>query len=56
MGLCIQHGSISAEEDRKIPGLASAIEENGYKCFNTSLEIGTREVINQRNWAVLNLL
>ena len=37
-------------------GLASAIEENGYKCFNTSLEIGTREVINHRNWAVINLL
>ena len=37
-------------------GLASAIEENGYKCFNTSLEIWTREVINHRNWVVINLL
>ena len=37
-------------------GLVSAIEEGGYKCFNTPLEIGTRGVINQRNKQVLNHL
>ena len=35
---------------------ASAIEENGFKFFNTPLEIGTRGVINSRNRAVLNHL
>ena len=34
-------------KSERYQGLASAIEENGFKCFNTPLEIGTRGVINQ---------
>ena len=37
-------------------GLASAIEESGYMCFNTPLEIRTRGVINLKNKQVLNQL
>ena len=43
-------------KSERYQGLASAIEENGFKCFNTPLEIGTRGVINSRNRAVLNRL
>ena len=34
-------------KSERYQGLPSAIEENGFKCFNTPLEIGTRGVINQ---------